>query len=906
MFQRSRSPKPPKPSRAETEYLRAIMADVTAAPVTNSHPFGFLHHESFTHVDTDSLGSSSSAVPANSPGSQPHSSQTYSNANALANNLWMRLGQLPLPGVEECLKMFTSVEVLDGENMVGCRRCWKIANGWYEEGARAERREERRKRREQMDEESDDEPEEEDDEEEESDEDGRDGDESGVDDDDGDDEDFSTKASEESTTTEDGNERRLRQTSSAPASPSILPHPMTTSMLYAHQNVSDGFSLTGQVNGDSIPVPSKPVLTVQPSSRAVNGVSGGISDSADNSVPPSPTLLTARPGNIGFAAIKGEYIPNNIVSQSKDSLLSSTTSSTGVDGDHYRRRHDECTTPSTTDYSSDDNSDTTSISTAASVSVRSVESSAWTSVSPAKESTTSQSSSSVHNQQRISAPAMQISRSDDTSAASQASSSRSSKPKKSKLPKPTIMRPAYKRYLISTPPPILVIHLKRFQQVSSKMPMMSFSSGFKKLDDYVTFPEFLDLTPFMAPEKEDFGLGKKGREVKKGQGQGLGKEKEKKKPKETKERFMYRLYAVVVHIGNMLGGHYIAYTALPNSEDVGMDKTPPAGIDPNAPLPIQSGRQWAYISDTVVRFTTLEEVLKAKAYICMSPSIWHSSFLLQLKPAQRSIRPTPKSIMSSSVVHTNVSKVSVDGGIEVFYREAGDKNLPAPDMPGFGFTAVPKERNYKYTFDNIAKTIEAFTHALKLDSFAVYIFDYGAPTGLKLALARPTAVKAIISQNGNAFEEGLGEFWAPIQRYWAEPTQENREKIRFLTQFDATKWQYVTGEAHPERIPPETYYLDQTLLDRPGNADIQLDLFLDYQHNVTLYPAFHEYFRTRQPPLIAIWGKNDQIFVAPGAEAFKKVLPNAVVKFLDGRHFPLENHGEFIGSEILQFLEGKF
>ncbi|KAF5349798.1 hypothetical protein D9758_010166 [Tetrapyrgos nigripes] len=293
--------------------------------------------------------------------------------------------------------------------------------------------------------------------------------------------------------------------------------------------------------------------------------------------------------------------------------------------------------------------------------------------------------------------------------------------------------------------------------------------------------------------------------------------------------------------------------------------------------------------------------------------------------------------MSTSVVHTSVFKVSVDSGIEVFYREAGDKNLPvilllhgfptssfqyrnlitilaasgkyrviAPDLPGFGFTIVPPERKYKYTFDDIAKTIEAFTHALKLDSFAVYIFDYGAPTGLRLALARPTAVKAIISQNGNAFEEGLGEFWNHIRPYWAEPNQKNRDSIKWLVQFDATKFQYVTGEAHPERIPPETYHLDQALLDRPGNADIQLDLFLDYQHNIALYPAFHEYFRTHQPPVLAIWGKNDPIFIPPGAEAFKKVLSDAVVKFVDGGHFALENHGEEIGSEILRFLEGKF
>ncbi|KAK7468317.1 hypothetical protein VKT23_002831 [Stygiomarasmius scandens] len=284
---------------------------------------------------------------------------------------------------------------------------------------------------------------------------------------------------------------------------------------------------------------------------------------------------------------------------------------------------------------------------------------------------------------------------------------------------------------------------------------------------------------------------------------------------------------------------------------------------------------------------------------------------------------------------THIRRVTVDNGIDVFYREAGKENASmtilllhgfpassfqyrnlitklaatgkyrviAPDLPGYGFTVVPSGRNYEYTFANIAKTIEAFTDALKLTKYAIYIFDYGAPTGLRLALSRPKSVLAIISQNGNAFEEGLGAFWDNIRPYWADSTKENREKIRWLVGFDATKFQYTEGEAHPETIPPESYHLDQALLDRPGNAEIQLDLFLDYQHNVELYPSFHSYFRDYQPPVLAIWGKNDPIFIPPGAEAFKKVLPKAVVKFVDGGHFSLENHGEEIGDEIIGFLE---
>jgi len=191
-----------------------------------------------------------------------------------------------------------------------------------------------------------------------------------------------------------------------------------------------------------------------------------------------------------------------------------------------------------------------------------------------------------------------------------------------------------------------------------------------------------------------------------------------------------------------------------------------------------------------------------------------------------------------------------------------------------------------------------------LKRYALYIFDYGAPTGLRLALSRPDAVTGIISQNGNAFEEGLGAFWDPIRKYWAKPTSENREAIRWLTSLTATKWQYFTGESNTSEIPPETYTLDQALLDRPGNAEIQLDLFLDYGNNLPLYPKFQEYLKTSRPRVLAIWGANDQIFVSPGAEAFKRVMgDDAEVILVDGGHFVLELHLEEVATAIEKFMQ---
>jgi pimeloyl-ACP methyl ester carboxylesterase len=240
---------------------------------------------------------------------------------------------------------------------------------------------------------------------------------------------------------------------------------------------------------------------------------------------------------------------------------------------------------------------------------------------------------------------------------------------------------------------------------------------------------------------------------------------------------------------------------------------------------------------------------------------------------------------------------------ELIPRLATDYRVIAPDLPGFGFTEVPAERKYVYSFAGLASTLDAFTQALKLNRYAIYVFDYGAPTGLRLAMAHPERVAAIVSQNGNAYEEGLGDAWGPIRKYWAEPTAENRDVIRenVLT-LDGTRWQYTHGVANPESVPPESYTLDTALFERPGNKEIQLDLFLDYASNVKLYPKFQEYFRKSKPPLLAIWGKNDPFFIPAGAEAFRKDLPKAKVQLLDTGHFAIETHVVEIASAMKDFL----
>ena len=282
-----------------------------------------------------------------------------------------------------------------------------------------------------------------------------------------------------------------------------------------------------------------------------------------------------------------------------------------------------------------------------------------------------------------------------------------------------------------------------------------------------------------------------------------------------------------------------------------------------------------------------------------------------------------------SVPQISIHRRQADG-VDVFYREAGPKDAPvllllhgfptssfqfrelmplladkyrviAPDLPGFGFTEVPSSRNYKYTFEGLANTVDAFTQALGLNRFAMYIFDYGAPTGLRLALKHPEKITAIISQNGNAYEEGLGSAWAPVRKYWQDPTSANREALRGMYTFEGIKQQYVTT-THPERVKPEGYTLDAALMGRPGNVEIQLDLILDYRTNVALYPEFQRYFREKKPPTLAVWGEDDPYFIAAGAKAFQRDNPGAVVQMLNAGHFALETDVTTVAQSMREFL----
>ena len=274
--------------------------------------------------------------------------------------------------------------------------------------------------------------------------------------------------------------------------------------------------------------------------------------------------------------------------------------------------------------------------------------------------------------------------------------------------------------------------------------------------------------------------------------------------------------------------------------------------------------------------------------------------------------------------------VDIDG-TSIFYRAAGSADSPtllllhgfptsshmfrdlipaladryhvvAPDLPGFGYSDAPERTGFKYAFEDLSVMIERFTEVLGLGRFALFVFDYGAPIGFRLALRHPERITALISQNGNAYLEGLSEGWNPIQAYWKDPSQENRAALRAFLKPEATRWQYTHGVSNPERLSPDAWTLDSALLARPGNDEIQLDLFGDYQSNVALYPKFQDYIRSQKPPLLAVWGRNDPFFLPAGAEAFKRDNPNAKVHLLDAGHFALESRGPEIAQIVRDFL----
>ncbi|KAF5383153.1 hypothetical protein D9615_004960 [Tricholomella constricta] len=527
--QRGKSPKPPKPSAGELNYLREILADIT--PASSSNPFT-LFKPPYYQSNT--------------------SHRSVAGPGAAAQNLWLTMNHFS--GIEECLRMFTSVEILDGENKVGCRRCWKIANGEYEKPSAEEEENE--------DEESD-----------------------SVD--------HASTDLHPETPIPDGVAKPMPP-SLSPLRPPALSHIPTsistpTVQFYTHTNTSDDRSVASLSNTEVSSLPESDIDFI-PSVNLIPCTDSGSRPTTPGGLP-IPFISTTGPDS----PLKSQPHPTYTNDAQPPPLLDRSTS---LPLDKVSTTPIAQSTPRLGQVLNHVPPPKPSLDTLPlpkSITRRTLRPDLDTEESSGAESDTSAATSTRSLESSASANHAPTT----TSATSAPGVPR-------KKPKPVIMRPAYKRYLIGTPPPVLVIHLKRFQQVN-KTHMLSFSHGFKKLDDFVTFPEFLDLTPYLAPKKEDFGLGKKGKHT---------RDKERGKGKE-KEKCMYRLYAVVVHLGNMLGGHYIAYTALPDPHPAEVAEQMPGPSASSADLKTPRQRQWAYISDTIVRLTTLEEVLKAKAYLCM-------------------------------------------------------------------------------------------------------------------------------------------------------------------------------------------------------------------------------------------------------------------------------------------------